>query len=56
MVSTFCGMLPLSIAVAYFSKDLDRLKYGLYWIGGVGAVLYAGYIYLDYTKRKKKKI
>ncbi len=55
ILATYCGMLPLSIAVAYFSKDLDRLENGLYWIGGVGAVLYAGYIYLDYTKRKKKK-
>lgn len=56
MLATYCGMIPLSLAVAYFSKDLDRLENGLYWIGGVGALLYAGYIYLDNKKRKKKKI
>ncbi|MGB7841590.1 MAG: VTT domain-containing protein [Salinimicrobium sp.] len=56
MLATYCGMIPLSIAVAYFSKDIDRLENGLYWIGGIGAVLYAGYIYLDYKKRKKKDI
>lgn len=53
--ATYCGMIPLSIAVAYFSQDLERLENGLYWIGGIGAVLYAGYIYLDHKKRKKKK-
>ncbi|MEG9328151.1 VTT domain-containing protein [Salinimicrobium catena] len=55
MLATYCGMIPLSLAVAYFSKDLDRLENGLYWIGGIGAVLYAAYIYLDHKKRKKKK-
>ncbi|MGB7784810.1 MAG: TVP38/TMEM64 family protein [Salinimicrobium sp.] len=54
MLATYCGMIPLSIAVAYFSKDIDRLENGLYWIGGIGAVLYAGYIYMDYKKRRKK--
>lgn len=54
MAATFTGMVPLSVAVAYFSQDVDRLKDGLYWIGGAGALLYAGYIYFDHKKRKKK--
>lgn len=54
MLATYCGMIPLSLAVAYFSQDLDRLEKGLYWIGGIGALLYAGYIYVDHKKRKKK--
>ena len=54
MLATYCGMIPLSIAVAYFSQDLDRLENGMYWIGGIGAVLYAAYIYIDHKKRKKK--
>ena len=53
LLATYAGMIPLCFAVAYFSKDLDRLKVGLYWIGGVGAALYALYIYFDYKKRKK---
>lgn len=53
MLATYCGMIPLSFAVAYFSQDLDRLETGLYWIGGIGAILYAFYIYLDHKKRKK---
>lgn len=55
MAATFTGMIPLSIAVGYFSQDTENLQQGLYWVGGVGAILYAVYIYLDHTKRKKKK-
>lgn len=54
MAATYAGMIPLSLAVGYFSKDFDRMEEGLYWVGGVGFVLYAVYIYLDYKKRKKK--
>jgi uncharacterized membrane protein YdjX (TVP38/TMEM64 family) len=54
MAATYCGMVPLSFAVAYFSNDVDRLENGLYWIGGVGTLLYAVYIYFDHKKRKKK--
>lgn len=53
MLATYAGMVPLSIAVAYFSQDIERLENGLYWIGGVGAVLYGVYIYMDQKKRKK---
>lgn len=53
MLATYCGMIPLSIAVGYFSQDLNRLENGLYWIGGVGAFLYAAYVFIDYKKRKK---
>ena len=55
MAATFTGMVPLSFAVAYFAQDVDRLENGLYWIGGVGLVLYVLYIYFDYKKRKKKQ-
>lgn len=54
MAATYAGMIPLSLAVGYFSQDFDRLEKGLYWVGGVGFVLYAIYVYLDYKKRKKK--
>lgn len=53
MLATYAGMVPLSFAVAYFSRDIDRLENGLYWIGGVGAVLYGVYIYFDYKRKKK---
>lgn len=53
IIATLVGMVPLSIAVAYFSKDISTLEDGLYWIGGAGLVAYGIYIYLDYNKRKK---
>ncbi|WP_372919789.1 TVP38/TMEM64 family protein [Salegentibacter sp.] len=52
--ATLTGMVPLSIAIGIFSDDISKLKDGLYWIGGVGLIAYAIYIYIDYTKRKKK--
>jgi uncharacterized membrane protein YdjX (TVP38/TMEM64 family) len=54
MLATYAGMIPLTLAVGYFSTDIDKLENGLYWVGGAGAVLYAIYIYIDYHKRKKK--
>ncbi len=52
--ATLCGMVPLTLAIAYFSEDPSKLKDGLYWIGGVGLVAYAIYILLDYKKRRKR--
>lgn len=54
MLATFSGMIPLALAVGYFSADIDRLENGLYWVGGIGTLLYGVYIYLDHKKRKKK--
>jgi len=53
MMATLTGMIPLSIAIGMFSNDISTLKEGLYWIGGVGFVAYAIYIYIDYKKRRK---
>lgn len=55
MLATLAGMVPLSLAVGYFSEDISTLENGLYWIGGIGLVAYGIYIYIDYSKRKNKK-
>lgn len=55
MLATYAGMIPLSLAVGYFSTDIDKLENGLYWIGGLGAVLYGIYIYIDHKKKKKNE-
>lgn len=54
LTATLAGMIPLSLAVGYFSEDTEKLKDGLYWIGGAGLVAYAIYIYIDQKKRKQK--
>ncbi len=53
MMATLTGMIPLAIAIGIFSDDISTLKEGLYWIGGVGFIAYAIYIYIDYKKRRK---
>lgn len=53
--ATLLGIIPLTLAVGYFSESIETLKNGLYWVGGGGLVIYAIYIYFDYKKRKKKE-
>lgn len=50
--ATLTGITPLAFAIAYFAQDIDKLKNGLYWIGGAGILIYALYVYIDYRKRK----
>lgn len=54
IAATYVGMIPLTIAVGYFASDFERLEDGLFWIGGAGIVLYGLYVYLDYSRRKKR--
>lgn len=54
MMATLAGMIPLTLAVAYFSEDTEKLEDGLYWVGGAGLVAYAIYIFIDQKKRKRK--
>ena len=51
--ATLTGITPLAFAIAYFAQDIDKLKNGLYWIGGAGILIYGIYIFIDYRKRKK---
>lgn len=54
MTATLLGITPLAIAIAYFGSEADRLKSGLYWLGGIGLVLYLGYVIWDYRHRRGK--
>ena len=53
ILATLTGIIPLALAIAYFAQDIDKLKRGLYWIGGAGIVIYGIYVWIDYRKRKK---
>ena len=53
ILATMAGIIPLSFAIAYFGRNTDKLKNGLYWIGGAGILIYAIYVYIDHRKRKK---
>ncbi len=54
MAATMAGMIPVSIAIGYFSEDISTLEEGMYWVGGIGTLAYAVYIFIDYRKRKNK--
>ncbi len=51
MAATLTGIVPLVAAIAYFGRDTETLKQGLYWVGGAGVLIYLLYVWLD--KRKK---
>lgn len=55
ILATLTGIIPLAFAIAYFAKDIDKLKNGLYWIGGAGILIYSIYIYIDYHKNKNNQ-
>lgn len=49
--ATLIGITPLIIAIAYFAKDTETLKNGMYYIGGAGLLFYGIFIYMDHSKR-----
>ncbi len=55
IIATLCGITPLAFAIAYFSRETEKLKNGLYWIGGAGILIYGIYVYIDHRRRKKEK-
>lgn len=55
MAATLLGITPLAVAIAYFGSESERLKTGLYWLGGIGLGLYVLYIFIDYRLRKREK-
>lgn len=52
ITASLIGITPLIFAIAYFAKETETLKTGMYWIGGVGLLLYGIYIYIDHKKRE----
>lgn len=51
ITATLIGITPLAIGIAYFINETASLKTGMYWIGGLGLLCYAVYIYFDHKKR-----
>jgi uncharacterized membrane protein YdjX (TVP38/TMEM64 family) len=54
LAGTLIGLVPLTVALAFFSRSPDQLKNGLIWVGAGGIVLYGIYIWLDKRSDKKK--
>lgn len=46
-MATLTGITPLTFAIAYFVNNINVLRTELYWIGGLGLLSYAVFIYID---------
>ncbi len=53
MAATLLGITPLAAAIAYFGSEADKMKTGLYWLGGIGLALYAAFVWWDWRRRRK---
>ena len=56
MLATTIGIVPLIGLIAYLGEDMDKLKNSLYWISGIGFVVFAIYILYRKNDKVRKKI
>ncbi len=49
---TAVAVIPLISLLAYLGQNSDRLKTGLFWVSGVGIVLFGGYIWWKKAHKK----
>jgi len=55
MVATTAGILPLIGMIAYLGNNMDQLKSSMYWISGVGLLMFIGYILYRKNPALRKK-
>jgi uncharacterized membrane protein YdjX (TVP38/TMEM64 family) len=56
MIATTIGILPLIGLIAYLGEDMNKMKNGLYWISGIGLVVFGIYILYRKNPAVRKKI
>lgn len=56
MIATSIGIIPLIGLIAYLGEDMDKMKNSLYWISGVGLLLFGIYILYRKNDTVRKKI
>jgi uncharacterized membrane protein YdjX (TVP38/TMEM64 family) len=47
MLATLTGIIPLTVFIAWMSKDMERLKNGLIWVSIITIVAFIAYIIYD---------
>ncbi|PHN95017.1 hypothetical protein CSC80_06700 [Maribacter sp. 6B07] len=55
MGATLAGILPLTIFIAVFGKNIDNLKMGLLWGSLVSLLFFIAYVWYDKKKKPKSK-
>ncbi|THH35572.1 TVP38/TMEM64 family protein [Neolewinella litorea] len=52
ILATLAGIVPLTVLLAFFSRDIQQLKSILMWVGGGGLALYLIYLAVQYFRSK----
>lgn len=52
--ATLAGIAPLTILIAYFGENSERLKSGLIWTSIISVALFIGYIIYDRNRKKER--
>lgn len=55
IAATLAGIIPLTVLIAYFGENNERLKNGLIWISAVSLVIFIIYVIYDHKKNPIKK-
>ncbi len=46
------GIVPLTVLIAFFSRDIQQLKHILVWVGGIGLGGYLIYLLVQYFRKR----
>lgn len=55
IAATVAGITPLTVLIAYFGENNQRLKSGLIWVSAVSLVIFVAYIIYDRKKNPANK-
>ncbi|HKJ78975.1 MAG TPA: TVP38/TMEM64 family protein [Prolixibacteraceae bacterium] len=53
ILATLAGITPLTVLIAYFGENNERLKNGLIWVSAISLVIFVAYVIFD---RKKNPV
>lgn len=54
ILATLAGIVPLTVLIAFFSRDIETLKNSLVWVTIGGIVIYAGYSFYRHRTKGRK--
>ena len=52
ILATLAGIIPLTVLIAFFSRDIEQLKSILVWVGGIGLGGYLIYLLVQYLRNR----
>lgn len=55
IAASVIGYIPVAIIVAYFAQEVEKLKHGIWWLGGLGIAVYVAYVIYDRLMLRHKR-